>query len=111
MLNAATLDTLHREALTLADHARGWFDGSGRSRRNSLPPEAQAAIATESLRVTARLVAVMAWLVDGGTAAAPASLAEAEPPIPAALAGTPGEAIARASRSLAARVAASGAQA
>ena len=102
----AHLDALYRDALRLADQARGWFDGAGRTRRNSLDPAAQASVATESLRVTARLAAAMAWLVDGGRGAPPVWLGDPAPPLPAALAGTPGAAIAEGSRALAAGLAA-----
>ncbi len=101
-----SIDTLYREALVLADQARNWFDGAGQVARKGLAADAQAAFATESLRVTARLAAVMTWLIDGGKAVPPAWLGEPSPPLPAALAGTPGGQIALASRRLAVRVAA-----
>ena len=105
-MDTKIIDALYREALLLADQARGWFDGAGRARREGLAAEAEAAFATESLRITARLAAAMAWLVDGGKGVPLALLGELPGPLPDALAGTPGGQIALASRALAARVAA-----
>lgn len=107
-MHTPAIDAVYREALVLADQARGWFDTAGQARRVGLSAEAQAGFATESLRVTARLAAVMAWLIDGGRAPLPSWLAEPPPPLPAALAGTTGGQIALASRRLAARVTAMG---
>ncbi len=99
---------LYDEAVMLADRARGWFDGPGQAWRRRLSPDNQALVAIESLGTTARLMAVMAWLLDPrgeaalGTAAAPAGLAEPGP-IAAVLQGVAGGEIAARSRDLAAR--------
>ncbi len=103
-MTADSLAALHRDVLLLGDQARGWFDGAGRARRNSLSPEMQAAVATESLRITARLAAAMVWLLDVRRGAAPATVCEPAGPIPEALSGTPGGAIAAGSRRIAERL-------
>lgn len=107
------IEALYRDAIDLADGARRWFDGPGLAWRAGLPPAAQAAVATESLAITARLMAIMAWLLDpahsgpdaAGRVLRPFILAP-PPPLPAAspLDGTPGADIARGSRQLVARV-------
>ena len=104
----ATIEAWYRETLRLADQARGWFDGAGRRHRAGLPLATQAEVAMESLRITARLAAAMAWLVDGGRGDPPSLLGEIPPPLPDALAHTPGGAVAVASRRLAATLAAQG---
>jgi hypothetical protein len=106
------MDTLYREAVDLADQARAWFDGPGMAWRGGLPVDAQAIVAIKSLGITARLMAVMAWLLDpahltASAAAAPLALASddnRESAAVAALAGTTGGIIAAASRRLAGRV-------
>lgn len=105
------LDALYKEAVDLADRARGWFDGPGIAWRAALPVDAQALVATESLAITARLMAVMSWLLDpaqsDGNPARPFTIApdgELHPASP--LAGTPGGELAMASRQLIAKVAA-----
>lgn len=104
------IDRLYSEAVALADEARGWFDGAGQHWRRQLPPASQALVATESLEVTSRLMAVMSWLLDpahghAGLAVRPfiADTGIDRPLLPV-LAGTPGGDIALASRQLAARV-------
>jgi hypothetical protein len=52
----------HQQALRLAHQARLWFAGPGLRWRATLPPAAQLAVATESLAVTARLIALIARL-------------------------------------------------
>lgn len=58
------LDALYRETVTLGEQARTWFDGPGLRWRRKQPGHVQAVVATESLATTARLLAVMAWLLD-----------------------------------------------
>ncbi|GGD98509.1 hypothetical protein GCM10011529_00660 [Polymorphobacter glacialis] len=55
---------MYRRAVDIARHARHWFDGPGLEWRATLPVADQAAVATESLRTTARMMAVIAWAVD-----------------------------------------------
>ncbi len=107
---ADDLDRLYHDAVELADRARGWFDGPGRAWRAGLPVAMQAAVATESLATTARLMAAMAWLLDPAhTINAPKPFvadAGAAPAGDGPLAGTPGGEIALASQQLVARLAA-----
>ena len=106
----SALDALYRQAVGLADRALGWFDGPGVEWRAGLPVDAQAAVAVESLGTTARLIAVMSWLLDPaqGGARSPAFVAAADPDLPAdsPLTGTIGGQIAAASRRLAVEIAA-----
>ncbi len=104
------IDLLYREAVALADRARGWFDGPGIGWRAGLPAAAQAAVATESLATTARLMAAIAWLLDPAHSrqdvchpdyAFPSDAQRLPPPV---LAGTPAMALATESRRLVARV-------
>lgn len=60
----AEMDALYHDVVALGDQARGWFDGPGLAWRKQLPVPEQTAVATESLATTARLMAVMAWLLD-----------------------------------------------
>ncbi len=105
------IEDLYSEAVALADRARTWFDGPGGKWRAGLPVDAQALVATESLGVTSRLMAVMSWLLDPAHAAdgAPLRAFVAEnadvAPLPP-LAGTKGGDIVIASRQLASRIAA-----
>lgn len=58
------IEQLYRRVVDLGDRARGWFDGPGAKWRAGLPAEAQAVVAVETLGTTARLLAMMAWLLD-----------------------------------------------
>ena len=61
-VSRARRDALYAEAIRLADQARSWFDGPGKRWRKTLPPLAQAAVASENLAINARLTAAIAWL-------------------------------------------------
>ena len=132
------IDALYAEALLLADEARAWFDrarGSEEARRRLSPlasnitddplyrwsgrtdPSLRVALSCESLRLTTRLMHVIAWLltqraVDTGElaaheAATPARrLGSAPLPEMAVLAAMPARAVAlvEASRALYERV-------
>lgn len=110
MANLSEIDGAYADAVALADRARSWFDGTGKAWRASLPGDAAAAVAVETLAITARLLAAVSWLLD------PAHQADDEPPppfafdaggaMPAVLAGTEGGRIAGESRALVARLAA-----
>lgn len=56
---------LYADAMRLGDAARGYFDGDGIAARAKLRPEARAAVAAESLRVTTRLLEVVSVLLAG----------------------------------------------
>ena len=57
------IDTLYVDAMVLADEARGYFDEGGRSDREGLDPMARVSFSCESLKVTTRLMHVIAWLL------------------------------------------------
>ncbi len=63
-LTERLVDGLYAEAMLLADEARHWFDQQGREARAGLPPLAQVALSCEALRVTTRLMHVIAWLLN-----------------------------------------------
>ena len=84
MLNRSTIDALYGEALLLADEARAWFDrarGSEESRGRLSPlavnitddplyhwagrddPSLRVTLSCESLRLTTRLMHIIAWLM------------------------------------------------
>ncbi|MFD1951013.1 DUF1465 family protein [Sphingomonas arantia] len=62
-LTGRLISTLHTEALLLADEARGYFDGPGRLERDRLSPSERVGFSCESLKVTTRLMHVVAWLM------------------------------------------------
>lgn len=57
------VDTLYIEAMVLADEARSYFDHQARDDRLALRPADRVALSCESLRVTTRLMHVIAWLL------------------------------------------------
>lgn len=57
------VDALYTEAMVLADEARGYFDADSRVDRAALDPFARVAFSCESLKVTTRLMQVIAWLL------------------------------------------------
>ena len=57
------IDTLYVDAMLLADEARGYFDQHGRVDRDTLDPMARVCFSCESLKVTTRLMHVIAWLL------------------------------------------------
>ena len=57
------VDALYVEAMLLADEARGYFDERGRTEREALVPLTRVAFSCESLKVTTRLMHVIAWLL------------------------------------------------
>ncbi len=117
-MTARLIDSLYVEAMVLADEARAYFDDRERSDRAALGPEARVSFACESLRVTTRLMHVIAWLltrraeeageIDADAGAAPERrLGAANPSEPSAVALLPegARAIIAASIDLYARVA------
>jgi hypothetical protein len=106
----AAMDALYHDVVALGDQARGWFDGPGLEWRQHLPLPEQTAVATESLATTARLMAVMAWLLDPAQADgvnAPLRRLAIDPaadgPMPRVLEAVPGGQISLATRQLVAR--------
>ena len=57
------VDQLYVEAMVLADEARTYFDEDGRVERESLAPLERVGFSCESLKVTTRLMHVIAWLL------------------------------------------------
>src|SRR5688572_10723918 len=62
-LTAKLVASLYTEAMLLADEARSYFDSNGRSDRDSLDPVDRVGFSCESLKVTTRLMHVIAWLL------------------------------------------------
>ena len=57
------VESLYTEAMLLADEARTYFDSQGRSERDGLDPFVRVGFACESLKVTTRLMHIIAWLL------------------------------------------------
>ena len=57
------IDSLYTEAMLLADEARGYFDEEGRDERTTLAPFVRVGFACESLKVTTRIMHIVAWLL------------------------------------------------
>src|SRR6478736_1195424 len=57
------IDSLYTEAMLLADEARAYFDETGRDDRQSLEPFARVGFACELLKVTTRIMHIVAWLL------------------------------------------------
>lgn len=62
-LHRRLIDSLHVEAMVLADEARSYFDEVGRTEREALDPLDRVGFSCESLKVTTRLMHVIAWLL------------------------------------------------
>jgi regulator of CtrA degradation len=57
------VDSLYTEAMVLADEARAYFDDAGRLERKDLDPFVRVGFACESLKVTTRIMHIVAWLL------------------------------------------------
>src|SRR5829696_8657997 len=62
-ITSRLVDSLYTEAMLLADEARSYFDDVGRNDRVSLEPFARVGFACESLKVTTRIMHIVAWLL------------------------------------------------
>jgi regulator of CtrA degradation len=62
-MNRKLVDALYVEAMLLADEARSYFDQNGRDERDALPPMQRVGFSCESLKVTTKLMHVIAWLL------------------------------------------------
>jgi regulator of CtrA degradation len=62
-ITSRLIDSLYTEAMLLADEARAYFDDAGREDRASLEPFARVGFACESLKVTTRIMHIVAWLL------------------------------------------------
>lgn len=58
------VDALYADAMLLADEARSYFDQHGRDDRMALDPLIRVGFSCESLKVTTRLMHVIAWLLN-----------------------------------------------
>ena len=57
------VDSFYTEAMLLADEARSYFDDTGREERGALDPFVRVNFACESLKVTTRIMHIVAWLL------------------------------------------------
>ena len=57
------IDSLYTEAMILADEARAYFDEEAREERLALEPFVRVGFACESLKVTTRIMHIVAWLL------------------------------------------------
>jgi regulator of CtrA degradation len=62
-LTRKLVDSLYIEAMVLADEARSYFDSTARDDRLALAAIDRVAFSCESLKVTTRLMHVIAWLL------------------------------------------------
>jgi regulator of CtrA degradation len=62
-ITSRLIDSLYTEAMLLADEARSYFDHAGRDDRSALEPFARVGFACESLKVTTRIMHIVAWLL------------------------------------------------
>lgn len=116
-LRGRLVNGLYTEAMVLADESRAYFDHQGREDREGLGPTERVALSCESLKITSRLMHVLAWLLteraielgqmsDQEAASASRRLGEAAASDAASIEGLPAPAIALigASQDLYARV-------
>ncbi len=57
------VNSFYTEAMVLADEARSYFDDAGREDRTTLDPFVRVNFACESLKVTTRIMHIVAWLL------------------------------------------------
>ena len=62
-LTPRLVGSLYTEAMVLADEARSYFDRLGREERDGLDPVLRVGFSCESLKVTTRLMHIIAWLL------------------------------------------------
>ncbi len=62
-ITSRLIDSLYTEAMLLADETRSYFDDCGREERAALDPFARVGFACESLKVTTRIMHIVAWLL------------------------------------------------
>jgi regulator of CtrA degradation len=63
-VTAKVINALYVEAMVLADEARAYFDLHSRDTRNQMTPLQRVGFSCESLKVTTRLMHVVAWLLN-----------------------------------------------
>jgi hypothetical protein len=88
-MDAAAPEALYAEAMMLAAQARAFFDpdGTGDGARAKLRPESRLAVATESLRVTTRLLEIVSALIVRQASGTPPERPRDMAPIPDRLGG------------------------
>jgi len=69
-LTPKLIDSLYVEAMLLADEARAYFDKHGRDDRMALDPLVRVGFSCESLKVTTRLMHIIAWILTQRAVAA-----------------------------------------
>ncbi len=80
-LTPKLIETLYTEAMVLADEARSYFGDQAEDDRSELDPLTRVGFACESLKVTTRLMHVIAWLLtQRAVAAGELSQSEAQTP-------------------------------
>jgi len=62
-ITSRVIDSLYTESMLLADEARSYFDDGGREDRLALEPFVRVTFACESLKVTTRIMHIVAWLL------------------------------------------------
>jgi regulator of CtrA degradation len=62
-VTAKVINALYIEAMVLADEARAYFDLHSRDSRNQMTPLQRVGFSCESLKVTTRLMHIVAWLL------------------------------------------------
>jgi len=60
---SAAFDTLYRDGMQLVEEVAAYLDGPGRSDSRALPREVSLVYATESMRLTTRLMQLASWLL------------------------------------------------
>ena len=60
---SASFNGLYREGMSLIESVAGYLDGEGRQESRTLPREASFLYATESMRLTTRLMQLASWLL------------------------------------------------
>lgn len=60
---SSSFNSLYREGMTLIEAVAGYLDGDGRQESRGLPREASFLYATESMRLTTRLMQLASWLL------------------------------------------------
>lgn len=69
-LTPKLVDSLYTEAMLLADEARSYFDTDATDERSALDPLTRVGFACEALKLTTRLMHVIAWLLTQRAVAA-----------------------------------------
>src|SRR6202035_1484430 len=63
LTNSAAFGTLFREGMDLVEETAAYLDGAGRTEAKALDRAAALAYATESMRLTTRLMQLASWLL------------------------------------------------